>query len=64
VKKPVPTAQTDATKPEEKAEATPVPVADSAPVVLPAPELGQEPETPPAAKRPLYRPKIKKPDVE
>lgn len=64
VKKPVPTAETGETLPEEKAEATPVPAADAVPVVPPAPESGQEPETPPAAKRPVYRPKMKKPEAE
>jgi formate hydrogenlyase subunit 6/NADH:ubiquinone oxidoreductase subunit I len=64
VKKPVPTAQTDETQPEEKSEATPVSAADSVLVVPPAPESGQEPETPSAPKRPVYRPKMKKPDPE
>jgi len=64
VKKPVLTEQTSETKPEEKAEARPIPAADSVPAASPAPESDQELQTPPAAKRPVYRPKIKKPDVE
>jgi NADH-quinone oxidoreductase subunit I len=60
-KKPVPTEQAGETKPDVKAEATPVPTTEAVPT---APESSPEPETPPAAKRPAFRPKMKKPDPE
>ena len=64
VKKPVPTEQTGEAKPEEKAEPTPVPAAESVPELPPAPEPGPEAEAPPAVKRPAFRPKMKKPNPE